>query len=414
MGPRKSSSLSTFTVLALTIFFALTVAGCGGVSSQAKLQASSSPTPSPSPTPQSMADHVLLKTGLNGEVHKEFVITPSGISQVGKDIILPTPDRLDFALMASADGFLFALDSGTASLIDSFRSDPIAGTVSSVDTTSVGSGVARLSVDPSGTFLYANDAHDIPPGGYISEMDAFRILPDGSLSRVPGAPFAMYGGTGGGCCAFLTSGLIFTPDGTRAYGVLELDCPCHSAPSSIWMVQSFQRNPASGTISMDPIQQQSPPPSLNFMQSVTVVKSGKFVAFPTVDGLMVYSINSSDGFLTKVSLPSPVPAVDNDHLYQLLAATTDGEFVYLNQPSTGLVYGFHVETNGALTPVQGSPYSVPFENLLLMSSSNDFVLVVSGQSQTLVVFKRNPTTGELTSFGSVPINSPIHAMLNLN
>ncbi|MGZ4868602.1 MAG: beta-propeller fold lactonase family protein [Candidatus Angelobacter sp.] len=351
---------------------------------------------------------------MNGEVHKEFMVTPSGISQVGKDITLPTPDRLDSALMASADGFLFALDSGTAPLIDSFRSDPIAGTVSSADTTSVGSGVARLSVDPSGAFLYANAAHDLPPGGYISEMDAFHILADGSLSRVPGAPFAMYGGTGGGCCAFLTSDLVFTPDGTRAYGVLEVDCPCHSAPSSIWMVQSFQRNPVSGTISMDPIQQSSPPPSLSFMQSLAIVKNGKFVVFPTVDGLMVYSINSSDGSFTKAPVPSPVPAVDNDHLYQLLAATKDGEFVYLNQTVTGLVYGFHVETNGALTPVPGSPYSVPFENLLLMSSSNNFVLVVSGQSQTLVAFKRNPTTGELTPFVSVPVNGPIHAMMNLN
>lgn len=145
-----------------------------------------------------------------------------------------------------------------------------------------------------------------------------------------------------------------------------------------------------------------------------MVKNGKFVVFPTVDGLMIYSINSNDGSLTKVPLPSPVPAVDNDHLYQLLAATKDGEFVYLNQANTDLVYGFHVETSGALTPVPGSPYSVPFENLLLMSNSNNFVLVVSGQSQTLVAFKRNPTTGELTPFVSMPVNSPIHAMLNLN
>lgn len=237
MDLRKFSSRWTLTILMFAIFFTLTVVGCGGVSSQAKVVPlpNPSPNPSPSPTPQSVADHVLLKTGLNGEVHKEFVITPSGISQVGKDITLPTPDRLDSGLMASADGFLFALDSGTAPLVDSFRSDLNAGTFSSSDTTSLGSGVARLSIDPSGTFLYANDAHDLPPGGYISEMDAFHILADGSLSRVPGAPFLMYGGTGGGCCAFLTSDLVFTPDGTRAYGVLELDCPCHSGPSAIWI-----------------------------------------------------------------------------------------------------------------------------------------------------------------------------------
>ena len=164
---------------------------------------------------------------------------------------------------------------------------------------------------------------------------------------------------------------------------------------------------------MDPIQQLSPPPSLNFMRGVALLKNGKFVVFPTVDGLMVYSINSSDGSMTKAPVPSPVPPVDNDHLYGLLAATKDGEFVYLEHPSSGHVYGFHVEADGALTPVPGSPYNVPVEDLLLMSSSGQFVFVVSGPSPNLMAFKRNLSTGELTLFGSVPINSPIHAMLNL-
>lgn len=420
MGPRKSSSLCTFTVLALTAVFTLAVAGCGGVSSQTRLQASPSPTPSTSPTPtptptpiaQSAGpDQVLALTGLNGDGHMEFAITPSGVAQVGKDITLPTPDQLNLRFVASAHGFMFALDSSTTPRIDSFRSDLTAGTFSFIDATSVNSGVTFLSADPSGTFLYVNDAHDIPPGGYISEMDAFRIMADGSLKRIPGAPFPMFGGPGAGCCAFLVSPLAFTPDGSKAYATIELDCPCHSSPSATWIVQSFQRDPVSDAILMNPTQPLDLPHSFNPIGNVSVLKNGKFVAFPTIDGLMVYAINSTDGSLARVQAPSPVPPVDIDHLYEVVSSTKDGEFVYLTQPNAGRVYGFHVEDDGALTAVPGSPYDMlPAD--LLVGSSGQFIFVASPGS--LIAFQRNLSTGGLTLFGSAPVNTFVRAILNLN
>src|ERR1700733_11553231 len=81
----------------VAVLFAFVIAGCAGVSTQANLQQPSSPAtpnsppPSPTPTPQSaITDHVLLSTGVNGEVQKEFAITPNGLAQVGNDITLPT------------------------------------------------------------------------------------------------------------------------------------------------------------------------------------------------------------------------------------------------------------------------------------------------------------------------------------
>lgn len=411
MDPRKSSSLRTFSVLVLSIVLALTVAGCGGVASQARLQASPSPTPSPTPIPQNAEpDQVFALTGLNGDGHMEFAITPSGVVQVGKDITLPTPDELNLRLVASAHGFMFALDSGTTPRIDSFRADLAGGTLSFIDATAVSSGVSFLSTDPSGTFLYVNDEHDFPPGGYISEMDVFRIMADGSLNRIPGAPFPMFGGPGAGCCAFLGSPLTFTPDGTKAYATIELECPCHSSPSATWVIQSFQRDPVSGAIFINPTAPLDLPHSFNLIGNVSVLKNGKFVAFPTIDGLMVYAINSADGSLTRVQAPSPVPPVDIDHLYEVVSATQDGEFVYLTQPNASKVYGFHVGDDGALSAVPGSPYNIPAPDLLV-SNSGQFVFVASPGS--LMVFQRNLSTGELTPFGAAPVNTFVRAILNL-
>jgi 6-phosphogluconolactonase (cycloisomerase 2 family) len=221
----------------------------------------------------------------------------------------------------------------------------------------------------------------------------------------------MFGGPGAGCCAFLTSPLAFTPDGTKAYATIELECPCHSSPSATWIIQSFQRDPASGAIFMDPIQPLDLPHSFNFVGNVAVLKNGKFVAFPTVDGLMVYAINSTDGSLTRVQSPSPVPPVDIDHTYEVVSATKDGEFVYLTQPNASRVFGFHVEDTGALTSVPGSPYNMlPAD--LLVSNSGQFVFVASPGS--LMVFQRNLSTGELTPFGSAPVNTFVRAILNLH
>lgn len=389
------------------------LAGCAGISSQSNLQ--HSPTPSPTPVSQNAtSDRVLVKTGAHGEMHQEFTITSTGVVQTA-NITLPTPDAVGPVPMASAKGLLFALDSGTSPAVDSFRTDFTSGVISPSLRTALGTGVSFLSVDPTGTFLYVNDAHDLPPGGYVSEMDVFRISSDGSLMRVPGAPFTMSGGPGGGCCLNLATPMVFTPDGTKAYAIIALSCPCHSAPSASWRVQPFQRNPATGEISMNPLQPFNPPEMLMPIWSQpAVLKNGKFLGFLTFDGFMVYSINPADGSLSQVPITSPVPPTSDQTPLGFVSATRDGEFVYMNDETAGKVFGFHVEASGALKPVPGSPYDVPSAFLLTVSTSDQFVFVATASSQTLMAFKRDPSTGALMLFGSAPINSPVDAMLNLN
>jgi 6-phosphogluconolactonase (cycloisomerase 2 family) len=416
-------SRAFFYSISFVVFGVLLIAGCAGVSSKASVQPSptpspvSSPTPAPSPTPTPemvAPDHILVKGGLNGEIHREFAITSAGLQQIGNDISLPIQDRAGEPAMVSAGGTLFALDSNTASpVLDMFRFDPATGSFSLASQTTLQSGVRTFSVDPFGQFLYVNESHDDPPGSYESNLNVFRIAGDGSPGQIPGSPFVFYGGAnaGAGCCVALNSSLAFTPDGTKAYAISEIDCVCHTAPSTFWALAYFLRDPVTGAISKNTITQDTPE-STNFMQAITVVKNGKFLVFADTDGLMVYSIDPARGFLTQAPVPSPVPPTDLDHLYLDISATRDGEFVYLDQPNSGLLYGFHVENDGSLTPVPGSPYAVVNADLVTVSNTDNFVFVTSAPN--LLAFKRDPNTGALSPFASVALNIPVHALINLN
>ncbi len=415
MSPRTLNFFSaSFFFIAATIV--LIISGCGGVTTQAGLRPAPTPPPAPSPTPESFSpNHVLLKGGLNGEIHREFTVTGSGLQQIGGDITLPIQDRLGPPAMASAGGILFALDSNPASaVLDAFHFDPAVGTFSLASQTSLQTGVGTFSVDPFGNFLYVNQAHDDPPDSYESNLNAFRIAPDTSPAQISGAPFIFSGGptSGAGCCVTLGSSLAITPDGTKAYATEELTCPCHSGPSAIWVVASFLRDPTTRAISKNNVQQGSVPSSENFMQGVVVVKNGKFLVFASIDGLMAYSIDASTGFLTKLPAPSPLPPTDLDHVYLDISATRDGDFVYVDQPLSGLLYGFHVDDNGSLTPVPGSPYNLAGADLVTVSNTDNFVFVVS--LPDLLAFKRDANTGALAPFGSVSLNIPVHALINLN
>jgi lactonase family protein with 7-bladed beta-propeller len=403
-----------FACLLFASFGAALLCGCAGITSQAERQ----PSPTPTPAPAATADHVLLQTGERGTVYKEFAVTDSGLQQVGNDITLPTAARSSVPILATVHGFLFALDSGPVAAIDTFAADPVAGTFSPSGQTALQPGAGVFSTDPSGTYLYVNESHDDPltgpATGYESNLNAFHIGADGGLTQVPGAPFIFAGGpgTGGDCCFALDSRLAFTPDGTKAYAVTLSGCACHGGVPGFWTVQPFVRDANTGAITRNTSQAGLPPTSEFLVGGVVVVRNGRYAVFPTIDGVMVYSIDASTGSLARVDAPSPVPPTDAHHPYVDIAATADGEFIYLDQPSSSLIFGLHVEADGSLTPVPGSPYNAGNMGHLTLSSTDRF-LFVQDFAQGLVAFKRNPNTGALVQFSAAPV-PPVWTILSLN
>jgi hypothetical protein len=391
----------------LVVSFVFLLCGCAGVTFNGA-------APAPSPTPQAgPADRVLLQMGPAGTLYQEFAATDSGLNQVAGDITLPTRFLAIAPPIASVHGFLFALDSGPLPQIDAFTEDSVAGKFSSTAQFMLQPGPSIFSTDPSGNYLYVNESHDDPPNGYESNLNAFHIGADGGLTQVPGAPFIFFGGPGTGldCCFNLGSRLAFTPDGTRAYAVTVEGCPCHS--TGFWTVQPFLVDTNTGAITKEAPQPGAPPPSEFFIGGVVVAKNGKYLLFPSIDGLMVYSIDPSTGSLTPVKASSPLPATDIDHPYVEITATKDGEFVYLDQPQSGLLYGFHVENDGSLMPVPGSPYATGTLSSLTVSSSGRFVFA-SRVAQGFLAFKRDPNTGQLIEFDSVLLQQGVLAIVNLN
>jgi len=355
----------------------------------------------------------LVKVGSSGELYQEYAITSSGLERIDKSITLSTPFTVGPPTMASAHGVLFALDLGLPQ-VDRFISDPVNGSFSlGGSNTALQTGVGAFSIDPSGSYLYVDEAHDDFPGNYEANLNAFHIDAEGKLTQAPGAPFIYFGGPASGfdCCAGLGSPLVFTPDGTKAYAVVVQGCPCHGSIPSFWTVQPFLRDPQTGAIAKSTLQE-APPTSEYFIGGVAVARNGKYAVFATIDGLNVYSIDPSTGSLTQVAMPSPVPPADRDHLYLEITATRDGKFVYLDQAGSGLIFGFHVEADGSLTPVPGSPYNLgPVEHILLTSS--DEYLFVTGVTGGLFAFQRDHHTGALVLLGSAPVD-PVFAIVNLN
>jgi len=401
---------SAFLLFAL---LGVVLCGCAGISSQAENQ----PSPTPTPIPAGPADHVLLQTGPKGTDYKEFAVSDSGLQQVGQDVTLPTAARSSDPNMASAHGFLFALDSGPVAAIDTFVADATSGTFSLVRQQALEPGAGAFSIDPSGTYLYVNESHDDPltgpPTGYESNLNAFHIEANGTLTQVPGAPFVFAGGpnTGLDCCLSLGSRLAFTPDGTRAYAVTVEGCPCHGAPG-FWTVQPFVRDANTGAIAKNNLQQGPPPTSEFSIGGVVVAKRGKYVIFPTIDGLTVYSIDPTTGSLTQAAVPSPVPATDTGHPYVDISATADGEFVYLDQPGSKLIFGFHVQADGSLVPVPGSPYNAGNMGHLTLSNTDRF-LFIQDFTQGFMAFKRDSDSGALVQLSSSPVPA-VWSILSLN
>lgn len=256
-------------------------------------------------------------------------VTPPNIFNAGTTpiamVMAPNAPRLYAANRDSGDISAYLIDptNGNLGLVSGspFRVNPDPTATSPTNPQSI-------SISPNGGFLYTAN----PTQGTIA---GFAIASDGSLTPVPGSPFAV--GTAGTSPSFLA----VHPGGSFLY----------AADPATNTVMGFA---IGGNGAITPIAG-SPFAAGLGTSALSITPQGSFLYASnsgdnTVSG---YSINNS-GALTQVS---GSPFLTGGNVPGFVLAT--GSFVYVADQGTNDIAGFTIANSGTLTKVKGSPFPVP-------------------------------------------------------
>lgn len=355
---------------------------------------------------------------------------------------------------ASAGGFAYVSNvlDGTISAysIDSSSGALTALAGSPVKVGGTGTVLLEIKFDPSGKFLYVlgqsvlNNVFSSGVYGYVVDPS------DGSLTAVPGSPFATGNdGTGANSLAFDASGAhLYTANSFDNGGVLigsvsaysldpstgaltplanspyEIASP--SAPAQIVRAGNFLYvvDNAANAVDVFAIATNTgeltqnvpgapfatdvspysvvvnPTGSLLYTANSGAIPPGQFSGPGSVSG---FTINSSTGVLSAIA-GSPLPIlVDND-----MAIDPQGKYLFTSTEANG-VFGVSVYpingTTGVLgAVVAGSPFATgtnPFS--ISIDKTGHFVYVGNDQSANVSEFTLDSTTGVLTPIAGSPV-----------
>ena len=322
----------------------LLLAGCG----------SSNSTPPPPPPPPSPVGHAYLTTANNLLAYSisasngglTVITSPAG-APGGTAVTSNAQKNLVYSLSSGGQISGYTLNRSDGSLT-AIAGSPWAG---------AGVGVAFLTVDAAGQYLF------------VPAMQDFVVV-----------PYTI------GAAGALTIGLqVSTP---KAPLTATVDPPAHFlyVPMGATGTELYQIvNGAlvdNGTI---------PPQGLGAAVSVAITPTDTFAYISDgLSGVAAYSINPTTGGLTPVAGSPFLAGVGSS----ALAITPNGKFLYV-AATTGLV-GFSINSDGSLTSL-GSPLTFPSPPLAMsIEPSGAFLYVTSNNSPSVSIFQINATTGVLS------------------
>lgn len=263
-------------------------------------------------------------------------VTPPNIFSAGTTpiamVIAPNAPRLYAANRDSGDISAYLIDptNGNLGLVTGspFKVDPSSSTATNPQS---------MAISPNGSFLYTAN----PTQGTIA---GFAIASDGSLSPVPGSPFAV--GTAGTSPSFLA----VHPSGSFLYAA----DPGNNAVLGFSIGSNGAISPIAG----------SPFAAGLGTAALSMTPQGSFLyASNSGDNtLSGYSISNS-GALTQVS---GSPFLTGGNVPGFVLAT--GSFVYVADQGTNDIAGFAIANTGTLTKVKGSPFPVAVSPSWLIAS----------------------------------------------
>jgi 6-phosphogluconolactonase len=219
------------------------------------------------------------------------------------------------AVVATPNGqFLYAADIGS---IDLFSVDHSTGTLTEVWSFDSGNDV-ELAVDPFGKFLYASDSN--APGG----VEAFSITCSGTLTPVPGSPFAIPGQT---------------VANSEPFGIVDTGSFIYVTLAATNQVTAFSVDSDTGALTA---------------VTGSPFASGIHPAVLAVAGNFVYVVNSSNGSISGYSTISssgaltPISGFPFAEDAGTIVADPSGKYLYVS--TSFAVLGFNINSaRGVLT-----------------------------------------------------------------
>jgi 6-phosphogluconolactonase len=307
-------------------------------------------------------------TGLNGQVAIFPVDGTTGV--LGTPSTTSGPSA-SLGIAAIKNTFLYASQSKSSGSIDAWTIDQNTGQLTSVAGSPFTLGAFALpagmaATNKIGPFLYVAD---------VAKIDAFAAGTMGTLSAVPGSPFA----------AGINLYLALDPQDRFLFAAND------GPPAS---VLGFSIDPSTGAL--------TPVPGASFpvassetspmqLGQIVVDATGKFVyvLLPFSNEVVAFSI-ASNGALTAV--PGSPFATEAT----AASMTTVKNFLYVSNAMG--ISGYNINgSTGMLTPLAGSPFAIHVAPITTDSSGN---YLYGSAAAGMLSFGIDPSTGALTQIGS--------------
>ncbi|HTY24784.1 MAG TPA: beta-propeller fold lactonase family protein [Desulfomonilaceae bacterium] len=286
--------------------------------------------------------------------------------------------------------FLYATNLQSNNL-SGFLVDDASGTLSPIPGApfATGGGPFGVATDPRGTFIYVSNGVNSNTNQYEKSISGFVVNSDGSLTAIQGSPFPA--GAGG-------AGLTVDPSGRFLYATNYND----------FTLSAYSIDPDSGILTALP---GSPYPTGREPVTVTVDPAGRFLYVGnqnnTCDSppspscpISAFQINPVDGTLTSITGPTEGGIEPSG-----LAIDPTGQFLYLSNQSLAAVSQYSIDAiDGTLKFVGYSPMPVlgGYSVASVVDPSGKYVISDFGES--LYSFAIDPASGALPT---TPSNSVV-------
>lgn len=317
----------------------------------------------------------------------------------------------------------------SATFLATYSRDTSTGDLTLANSANLQAVPTRAAIDPLGQYLYVGVSTD---GFNTTSGIGFSInLSTGALTTVPGSPFKLsnLGGTftfhptgnflfmansngqsidtysvarATGALTFTSSiatcvnptPVRFSPDGAFAYTTCSMDANHNVNPS----LESFAVAPNGALTHLGSTS------SLVLAADITVDPSGQFLYMSTIQPYVLAAAIGANGVAGPVRRVGTQgnPSTSNVVVGGPTAVTHTQKFAYITSTADNTMSAYGVNADGTLTVLQ-SPVATsasPF-SLSLWPWGTDLVLATEGASPAIDFFSLSPTTGILTSGGSI-------------